>query len=428
MSESFLSPDAFVETARRPAMIDRWSRGVVHRLLENLRDGQVVIEDSLGRLVYGQKTSTCDLSATVRIRDLRAYRLMVIGGFNAFAEAFLDRHWECSDLTALVRIFVRNPACFYGTDQGLARLAVLARRVLSWLKVNNRAASRRDIAAHYDLGNEFFSLFLDETMMYSCGVFEREDSTLRDASIAKNRRICEKLALRPEDHLLEIGTGWGAFAIQAARDYGCRVTTTTLSRRQYEMAVQRVREAGLEDRIRVLNDDYRDLTGRYDKLVSIEMIEAVGHHNLGAYFAKCGELLSESGIAVIQAITIADREYDRARREIDFIKQYVFPGSCIPSVAIMTDRVARRTNLRLFHLEDLTPHYARTLLTWRERLHMRRDDARRLGLTDAFLRLWDLYFSYCEGGFAERHIGLVQLVLTKPLCRRAPIGAPVLRE
>ena len=260
------------------------------------------------------------------------------------------------------------------------------------------------------------------TRAYSCGIFSRADSTLLEASTAKLDAACSKLALRPGHHLLEIGTGWGGLAIHAARRYGCRVTTTTISREQYDMARDRVVRAGLESQVTVLLEDYRDLRGEYDALVSIEMIEAVGHQYLDAYFRQCSGLLKPAGAMLLQAITIRDQFYDQARRSVDFIKRFIFPGSFIPSVKAIMDSLARSTDLKLFHMEDIGPHYAHTLRLWRERFVARQSDVRAQGYPESFLRMWEYYLCYCEGGFVERQLGDVQMLLTKPLCRRAPIA------
>jgi cyclopropane-fatty-acyl-phospholipid synthase len=316
-----------------------------------------------------------------------------------------------------MRILLQNRGVLDGMEGGMARITAPVQKALHWTARNTHAGSRRNIAAHYDLGNEFFRLFLDPTLMYSSAVFERADMTLEEASLAKLDRICRKLDLQPADHVLEIGTGWGGFALHAARHYGCRVTTTTISRRQYELARERIAAAGLGDRITLLLEDYRNLGGRYDKLVSIEMIEAVGHHYYDAYFRKCGELLKPEGMMLLQAITIADQRYDAARKSVDFIQRHIFPGSCIPSVTVMSEAVARVTDMKLFHLEDIGPHYATTLRRWRENLFANIDQVRSLGYPEEFIRMWDFYFCYCEGGFLERAIGDVQMLLVKPGAR-----------
>jgi len=286
---------------------------------------------------------------------------------------------------------------------------------------NSRAGARRNIAAHYDLGNDFFRLFLDETMMYSAATFEHPRQSLYDAQVARLDLICQKLELKPTDHLLEIGSGWGGLALHAAQRFGCRVTTTTISREQWRLTRDRVAAAILGDRVDVLCMDYRDLTGTYDKIVSIEMIEAIGHQYYDTYFAKCSELLAPHGAMLLQAITIADQRYERARRSVDFIQRYIFPGSCIPSVAALSSSIARASDLRLFHLDDIGPHYATTLAHWRQNLRANLARVRSLGYGEEFIRMWEYYFCYCEGGFMERVIGDVQMLLVKPGNRRMPV-------
>jgi cyclopropane-fatty-acyl-phospholipid synthase len=302
-------------------------------------------------------------------------------------------------------------------EGGAAFVTAPLRRILHWLNRNSPDGSRRNIAAHYDLGNDLFALMLDETMAYSCGVFERDDATLHEAQLAKFERICRKLRLGADDHLLEIGTGWGGFAIHAASRYGCRVTTTTISREQHDWAREKIAAAGLADRVTLLLDDYRDLRGRYDKLVSIEMIEAVGARYLDTYTAQCSKLLEPHGAMLLQAITIQDQVYEEALKSVDFIQRFIFPGSFIPSVTAITDSVRSSTDMKVFHLEDIGPHYATTLRRWRENFFARLPEVRQLGYPDAFVRLWEYYLCYCEGGFLERQLGDVQMLLTKPRCR-----------
>ena len=326
--------------------------------------------------------------------------------------------WHCDDLTGLAQLFLRNPQVLYGLNRGPGRLMSLTHKVWHALRRNTLQGSRNNIAAHYDLGNDMFALFLDETMMYSCAIFDHPQATLHQASVEKLERICHKLDLCADDHLLEIGSGWGGLAIHAARRYGCRVTTTTISREQYQMTQQRVAEAGLGERITVLCEDYRKLSGQYDKLVSIEMIEAVGHAYFDTYFAKCSSLLKPDGLMLLQSITIADQRYTAAKRSVDFIQRYIFPGGCLPSVAVISDAVARNTDLRIAHLEDIGTHYATTLKHWRKRFLARLDTVRALGYPEEFIRMWEYYLCYCEGGFRERAIGTAQVLLGKPLNRR----------
>jgi len=300
-------------------------------------------------------------------------------------------------------------------------------KTLHWMARNTRGGSSRNIQAHYDLGNDFFQLFLDPTMMYSSGIFEHLQMTLEEASIAKLERICRKLDLKPGDRVIEIGTGWGGFAMHAARHYGCHVTTTTISPSQHAMARERIAAAGLSEQIDLLLTDYRDLGtrgGQYDKLVSIEMIEAVGHHYYDTYFRQCSELLKPEGAMLLQAITIADQQYEVAKNSVDFIQRYIFPGSCIPSVTAISDSLARVTDLRLTHLEDIGPHYATTLRLWHDNFDAQLDAVRALGYPETFIRMWQFYLCYCEAGFIERVIGDAQLLLIKPQCRLPPLTAP----
>lgn len=292
---------------------------------------------------------------------------------------------------------------------------------MHFLNKNTEKGSRRNIAAHYDLGNDMFELFLDPTMMYSSGIFPSDTATMEEASIYKLDRICQKLQLQPSDHLVEIGTGWGSMAIHAAKHYGCEVTTTTISEEQYALAEKRIAEEGLQDRIHLLKSDYRALEGKFDKLVSIEMIEAVGHQYLDTYIGTINRLLKDDGIALLQAITIDDQRYEEAKNSVDFIKRYIFPGSFIPCITAIQNSFTRSSDMKMIHMEDITPHYARTLAAWRERFLKNQDAIKALGYDDTFIRLWDFYFAYCEGGFAERVIGDVQVIFAKPMNRRTPI-------
>lgn len=360
-------------------------------------------------------------AARLHVKDPRFFRAVAFGGALGAADAYVNGWWESDDLVALVRILVRNRAALEGLERGLARLAKPVRALAHALRRNTRRGSRHNIAAHYDLGNEFFRLFLDDTLAYSCGIFETPEASLHDASVAKFDRICRMLELSSNDHLLEIGTGWGGFALHAAREYGCRVTTATISRQQELLANQRIADAGLSGRITVVNRDYRDLGGTFDKLVSIEMIEAVGHQYLDGFFRVCANRLKPDGLFALQAITIQDRFYHAALHEVDFIKAYIFPGSFIPSRAVLADAAAH-TDLTLVDLHDLTPHYAETLKHWRENFLSRREEVLALGFDDRFVRLWEFYFAYCEGGFRERVLGDAQMLFAKPENRRGGLS------
>lgn len=410
---------------------ERWSGGLarlaataVTRQLEHLSKGELTVVEGTRARRFGTPS---DLSAAVEVRDSRFWPDVAFGGSLGAAESYIGGRWTTNDLTAVCRIFARNLDLADGLERGWARLARPAAKAFHWLHRNTKAGSADNIHAHYDLGNDFFRLFLDDTMNYSCGIFERPTSSMREASIAKMDRACRKLDLKPTDHLLEIGTGWGALAIHAAKEFGCRVTTTTVSQEQFSYARKRVRDAGLEHRVEVLLCDYRDLTGRYDKIVSIEMIEAVGHEFLPVYFGKCSGLLTPGGMMLLQGILMAEHRYESYRKSVDFIQRYVFPGSCLSSLAAISSAVARASDMRPVHLEDLTPHYAETLRRWRQSFFERLDDVRELGYPESFLRLWEFYLCYCEAGFEERTVGNVQLLLAKPLNRREPI-APALGD
>lgn len=396
------------------------ARQVVLKRLRNLSAGQLKLVDGGSEHVFGSMEAG-GVEASVRINDANFYRRICYGGSLGAAESYMDGEWDCDDLTALLQLFVRQMPITFELDRGIGRVKRAAARLWHLVRANTRRGSRRNIRAHYDLGNDLFSLFLDPTMMYSSAVFEREDMTLHEASVAKLDRICTKLNLKPQDHVVEIGTGWGGFAVHAASQYGCRVTTTTISQQQYDLAVQRVREAGLEDRVSVLLKDYRDLEGQFDKLVSIEMIEAVGHRFFDTYFQKCSSLLKSSGMMLIQGITMPEQRYAAYLNSVDFIQRYIFPGGCLPSVMAMGRSIARRTDLRIVTLEDLAPHYARTLLEWRKTFFERIAAVRELGYPERFIRMWEYYLCYCEAAFMERAVGVVQLLAAKPDCRHDPV-------
>ncbi len=389
------------------------------RSLDRLVEGRLTVREAAGGLVQRFGGPSIDgLSAEVRVQDATFWRAVAFGGSLGAAEAFVDGAWDSPDLTAVVRLFARNRESTLGLDGGLAGLRGLAARLHHLRRANTRRGSRRNIVEHYDLGNDFFRLFLDESMTYSSAWFDRPEATLAEAQTAKIDRLCRKLRLGPEDHLLEIGTGWGSFALHAAGRYGCRVTSTTISPAQLEGARRRVIEAGLEDRIELLDADYRDLpgrvAGRFDKIVSVEMIEAVGHRNLPAFFGVVDHLLARDGLAAIQTITIADRNYDDARRATDFIQRHVFPGGALPSVSTLASGAARGSRLTPIHLEEMGLDYAETLRRWHTAFEERRERVREMGFDERFRRLWRYYLSYCEGGFLERVIGAVQMVLAGP--------------
>ncbi|HKL78498.1 MAG TPA: cyclopropane-fatty-acyl-phospholipid synthase family protein [Gammaproteobacteria bacterium] len=399
----------------RPGLLERQARRLLFGRLANLSAGHIEITDATGRASFGDPDAPAHLHCRITVRRPRFYRRMLTGGSLAAAAAYLDGDWDCDDLAALFRATLRGLGRD-DMDRGTG-LADAAARVGHWLRRNTKSGSRRNIQDHYDLGNDLFALFLDEGMTYSAGIFASPETTLEQAQYAKLDRLCRKLDLGPDDHVLEIGTGWGSFALHAAGEYGCRVTTTTLSPAQYAVAERRVREAGLADRVTLLQTDYRDLTGTYDKLVAIEMIEAVGADHLQPFFARCAERLTPEGRMAIQVITTGEQYYAAYRRSVDFIQRYVFPGSHCPSLGAVVAASGSASDLRVTHIEDLTGHYADTLRSWRARFLARLPEVRELGYPDRFIRLWDYYLQYCEAGFEERHIGDLQIVFAKPDCR-----------
>jgi cyclopropane-fatty-acyl-phospholipid synthase len=387
------------------------ARKLVLRRLAALREGQLHLYEGGERLAFGAERTGSD--ASLHVLDPACYAEIAFGGSVGAGESYMLGHWRSDDLTALLRLLLRNRAALDAMETGLARLSAPLRLAAHWLQRNTRAGSRRNISAHYDLGNEFFRLFLDETMMYSCALFERPDMTLAQASTAKLDAVCRKLKLGPHDHVLEIGTGWGGFALHAAGRYGCRVTTTTISPSQQKLARERVLGAGLQDRVEVLLEDYRDLRGVYDKVVSIEMIEAIGHRQFGEFFGCCAKRLRAGGQMLLQSITIAEAHYERARDEVDFIKRHIFPGCCIPAVSALTGAMEDSSDLRLSGLEDIGPHYATTLALWRANFLANLERVRVLGYPESFIRMWEFYLCYCEAGFAEGQLGDVQMLLTR---------------
>jgi cyclopropane-fatty-acyl-phospholipid synthase len=371
-----------------------------------------------GRVIFidGDVTSNCgddpSPTATVEVHDDRFYTTLAAGGAVGAAEAYMQGLWTCDHLTDLIRIMLRNMDVLEGLGKAAYKKPLY--KLLHWMNQDTESGSKKNIAAHYDLGNQLFEHFLDPTMTYSAGFFENDQTTMEQASIAKLDRICRKLELSEQDHVVEIGSGWGSFALHAASEYGCRVTTTTISEEQFCLARERIQAAGLEDKITIVKKDYRHMEGQYDKLVSIEMIEAVGLSYLGSYFEKCSALLKPNGKMLIQAITIADQHYEFSKKNVDFIQRYIFPGGALPSVTALTNIATEVSSLRMTALEDITHHYAMTLREWRQKFYSNVDAITELGYDNRFLRMWEYYLCYCEGGFDERAIGCVQAEFTKP--------------
>ncbi|KAF1722880.1 SAM-dependent methyltransferase [Pseudoxanthomonas japonensis] len=403
-----------VSAAPSYGALDRLLRSQLLARLDALDHGVLVVSDALGEHRFGTPGEGALPTVHLWIDDPAFYRAVAAQGSVGAGESWIEGQWRCDDLVGLVRLLVRNRALLDGMEGGLARLGGWALRSWHALRRNTREGSRRNIAAHYDLGNDFFALFLSPDLMYSSAMFASPDDDLDTASYRKLDTVCRKLALGPDDRVIEIGTGWGGFALHAARHCGAHVTTTTISREQHALASQRVAAAGLQDRVTLLLQDYRDLQGTYDKLVSIEMIEAIGAQYLDTFFGKLGSLLRPGGQALLQAITIEDHRYVQARDSVDYIKRFVFPGSFIPSLEAMYGAKTRASDLQVVHQEDFGLSYAYTLRAWRRRFMTRLPEVRAQGFDERFIRLWEFYLAYCEGGFLERSIGVSHLLMARP--------------
>jgi cyclopropane-fatty-acyl-phospholipid synthase len=404
---------------------EKIAREAIFRLLSKLQVGSLTLHEGPCSHHFGSIDKPHEPQAEVHIHSPAVYSQMLTGGSIGSGEAYMKGYWSSPDAMDVMRIFSANLVLLNKFDASQSVFVKLALKIAHRFNRNTYKGSQLNIAAHYDLGNEFFQLFLDPTMMYSSALFSDKSASLEVASETKLDELCQQLELKPGDHLLEIGTGWGGMAIHAAKNFGCRVTTTTISQEQYDFASARVREAGLEGQITLLCEDYRNLTGEYDKLVSVEMIEAVGHDFYQNYFRMCSGLLKPNGKMVIQAITMADQRYKEARDSVDFIKRYIFPGGCLPSVAVMAQHIARDTDMQIVHLRDITNDYAETLAHWRQRFLANLEAVRGMGFSEEFVRMWDFYLCYCEGGFRERVISTVQLAFAKPDYRFQGSVAPV---
>jgi len=417
-----------LKTPGRHRLRDWLARALVVRLLGKLHNGALAITEDGKRRVFGELISGLPIPE-ITVRQPAAWTAVAWEGSSGLGRGFFSGWWTVDDLdelVAAVRVMIRN----LDASERPQRVAHRLLAPLLWVRarflegLGRRDSDKRNVRAHYDLGNEFFALFLDETMTYSCALFDSAKVSLAEAQVAKLDRLCRQLQLQARDHVIEIGTGWGSFAIHAAGEYGCRVTTTTLSRHQFEFATEKVARLGLADRVTVLLGDYRDLTGTYDKLVSIEMIEAVDWRQYARFFATCARLVKPEGLMALQAIVIADRYFHRAKQSRDFIKRYIFPGGCLPSVAAILAAASEASDLELVALDDIGPHYAETLRRWRAALEEHASELAELGLAETFHLLFDFYFCYCEAAFIERHISDVQCLFARSQWRANGVGAP----
>lgn len=399
------------------SFLDAVARTTVLKMLRQLRFGHLTLEEAGEVHSFGQHAEQARVVAHMSINHVSAYRYFLFGGSIGAGESYMLKGWWSPDLTQVMRLMAINMHFVQALDSRWSTLGKVANALGHRLRANSKRNSRRNIAAHYDLGNDFFALFLDPTMLYSAAIYPHPAASLHQASLYKLQHICQRLQLSASDHLLEVGTGWGGMAVYAAKHFGCRVTTVTISREQHAYAQAWVEREGLCDYVSVLLQDYREVEGEFDKLVSIEMIEAVGYQFYSEYFAACSRLLKPQGLMFIQAITIADQRYFAERNNADFIQRYIFPGGCLPSVEVIATHLARDTDMQMVGLEDITEHYAKTLADWRAAFFASLNEVKQQGFDDAFIRMWEFYLCYCEGGFRERVISTVQLLLAKPGCR-----------
>lgn len=412
--ESINNTDTSLDTAHTDSYLDKWARQLVINQFHQFHQGSIVIRQ-LGYADCRICTALPDSQpAEIDVLNASFWRDLVTGGSIGAAESYVAGDWESPDLVRLLRFFARNISVMNRFEDRFSAVSKPLLKLFHWLNRNSKEGSRKNIAAHYDLGNEFFSLFLDDTMMYSSAMYSDAQTTLEEAAVHKLDTLCRRLELSPEDRVVEIGSGWGGFAIHAARHYGCHVTTTTISKAQFDLAQQRINEAGLADRITLLLEDYRSLDGQFDKLVSIEMIEAVGPQYLPGYIRQIDQLVRPGGQVLIQAINMPEQRYRRALKNVDFIQRHIFPGSFIPSFGAILSAVESDAELVLANVADLTTDYARTLADWRARFSANEQQIRDLGYDLRFRRLWNFYFSYCEAGFSERAIGVAQIHFLKP--------------
>lgn len=395
----------------RASFIDIWAESVFYKFISKIAYGRISIIDDTKKQTFGEDNG---LTAEIRVKSRKFYSKVILGGSIGAGEAYVDGLWSCGNLTELVRIMALNMDLLNKIEQKFSWVFQPINILRHRLNTNSKSGSKKNIISHYDLGNEMYQTFLDPTMMYSSAIYPDESTSLEEASLYKLEAICGKLDLKPTDHLIEIGGGWGGFAIYAAKNYGCRVTTTTISDAQFDEAQKRVRAEGLEDKITLLKKDYRDLDGRFDKLVSIEMIEAVGHKFLPGFFKKCSSLLKHDGKMLIQAITIRDQAYRQYVNSVDFIQKHIFPGGCLPSNNRMLDIMSKKTDPVVKKIDDFGADYARTLKDWRERFNSSFSRIKHHGFDEAFRRLWNFYLCYCEGGFRENTISVVHVLATKP--------------
>ena len=400
-----------INSLKKPTLLSAVFKKIILKKFKNLQFGYIHLTDGAESYSYGDNSS--EMKVEMEILSSEFYVFLGSGGLLGVTEAYTAGYWRADDIVTLIRLIIKNSKVMEKLDSGWAKLIRPLNTYIHRKRQNTLSGSKENILAHYDLSNDFYKLWLDETMTYSCGVFENDKSTLNEASIEKLDRICRKLDLKPNDNILEIGTGWGSFAIHAAKKYGCHITTTTISDAQYEYAKQRIIDEGLESKIKLLNQDYRNLSGTFDKIISIEMIEAVGHEYVELFFQKVSKLLKKDGLFALQGITFNDHKFDEYKNSVDFIKKYIFPGSCLISISQITNAIKNRTDLEVVNLEDISKHYSKTLYEWRKNFMNVLPEVKSLGFSNAFINMWEFYLIYCEAGFIERNIGDYQVIFAK---------------
>ena len=400
-----------IKTPTKATFLTSVFKNGLKKKLSHLNVGCISVVDGVDKFSFGDTGS--ELRVNVQVHSQEFYVMTGSGGAMGIAEAYILGYWTSDDVVMLMRIILKNRSILLSLNNGFAKILSPINKLIHRSRQNTLKGSKENILAHYDLSNDFYKLWLDPTMTYSCAYFKDTNTTLEDASIEKLDRMCRKLNLSEKDNILEVGTGWGSFSIHAAKNYGCSITTTTISDAQYEYAKARVVEEGLESKINVINKDYRKLDGQYDKIVSIEMIEAVGYEYISEYFRKLSSLLKPDGLMALQGITYNDQNFDTYKDSVDFIKKYIFPGSCLISVSQIIDVIKNKTDLSMIDMEDITRHYAETLNRWRKNFMNVLPEVKEMGYSKAFINMWEFYFLYCEAGFLERNIGDVQMVFAK---------------
>ena len=409
-----------VKTPKKSTFLTSIFKSGLQKKFKNLKTGHISVNDGDETFTFGDSSS--DEKVSVDIHSQEFYVMTGSGGALGIAEAYVAGYWSSDDVVKLFQIIIRNRDILLSLEKGFAKLVKPINKMIHRGRQNTLKGSKENILAHYDLSNDFYKLWLDPSMTYSCAFFNNDSVTLEEASIEKLDRICRKLDLSEDDSVLEIGTGWGSFSIHAAKNYGCKVTTTTISDAQFDYARSRIKDEGLESKITLINKDYRDLDGKYDKIVSIEMIEAVGYEYIPDYFSKLSSLLKNNGLVALQGITYNDQNFEVYKNSVDFIKKYIFPGSCLISIAQIIDVIKKDTDLAMVDMEDITKHYAVTLNRWRKNFMDVIPKVKEMGYSQAFINMWEFYFLYCEAGFSERNIGDVQMIFAKSGSRNINIS------